>query len=136
MLNDEQAGKIVINCIRAVSGASIVSMTGSLRQAELIDSDRVIHMITLIVNSPNIGVPSEFHRIDEGWFQNVDPDTIVNAVINIVRDKASQIHANMMEDLASLVASKLALHLTPTLEKTAAEFPLKETKKRRKKADK
>jgi hypothetical protein len=97
-----------------------------------------MNMVTLIVNSQSIGVPSEFHRIDAGWFQGVDPDTIVDAVINIVRDKASAIHTDMMEDLAALVAAKLAFHLTPTVEKAMASTPKtkKQTSKKSKESDK
>ena len=89
MLNDEQAMQVVVDCIRSVSHVPNVDTTGSLDDAEISSDERVNNMVDLIVNDEEIGVPSKGQRISESEFENVDSDTIVNALINIVRDKSA-----------------------------------------------
>ncbi len=114
MLDEQEAGQIVVDCIRAVSHVPNVDITGTLDDAEISDTTRVNNMVTLIVNSKHIGVPSRQHRIDAGWFLGVDPDTAVLEVIGIVRDKSTPVLENPVEDFAALVASHLARHLPPS----------------------
>lgn len=114
MLDEQEAGQIVVDCIRAVSHVPSVDITGTLDDAEISDATRVNNMITLIVNSKHIGVPSRQHRIDADWFLGVDPDTAVLDVIGIVRTKSVPILDDPLEDFASLVARHLAKHLPPT----------------------
>jgi len=89
MLSDEQAIQVVVNCIRSVSHVTEVNTTGSLDDAEISTDERVNNLVDLIVNDDEIGVPSKGQRISESEFENVDSDTIVNALINIVRDKSA-----------------------------------------------
>jgi hypothetical protein len=111
MLDQQESAQIVVDCIRAVSHVPAVDPTGTLDDAELSDGTRVNNLITLIVNSSHIGVPSRQHRINAGWFNGVEPDTAVSDVIGIVRDKSTPVLANPLDDFASLVASHLAQHL-------------------------
>ena len=90
MLTDEQAGRIVGKCIRAISHVETVDTTGSLDDAEISDQTDVNNLVDLIVTDGEIGVPSEGQAIHSSVFQNVGTDTIVNAVIKIVRDKSVQ----------------------------------------------
>ena|SRR5215204_203204 len=117
MLDEQQASQIVVDCIRAVSHVPNVSFNGTLDDAGLIDGTRVNNMVTLIVNSNNIGVPSQQHRINVGWFQEVDSDTVVDDVVGIVRDRSTQIQASLVEDFASLVASHMAVQLATSTKK-------------------
>lgn len=110
MLDFEQAGQIVVDCIRAVSHEVTVDITGSLDDNRISDTARKNNMLTLIVNSSNIGVPSQNHRINAGWFNAVDTDTIVTDVIAIVEEKATEIHTNLLEDFASMVAAHVTLN--------------------------
>ena len=111
MLDEQEAGQIVVDCIRAVSHVPNVDLTGTLDDAEISDGTRVNNLITLIVNSKHIGVPSRQHRINAEWFSGVDPDTTVLEVIGIVRDKSTPVLDNPLDDFASLVATHLAHHL-------------------------
>ena len=92
MLTDEQAGQIVTDCIRAVSHVTTVDTTGSLDDAEISDQTRINNLIDKIVTDDDIGVPSQEQTVDDSEFENVDTDTIVNALINIVRDKSVPIN--------------------------------------------
>ena len=89
MLTDEQAMEVVIDCIRSVSKVPMVDTTGSLDDAEISSEERVNNIVDLIVTDDQIGVPGKGQRISESEFENVDSDTIVNALINIVRDKSA-----------------------------------------------
>lgn len=111
MLDEQQASQIVVDCIRAVSHVPTVDFNGTLDDAGIVDTPRVNNVLTLIVNSTNIGVPSQQYRINAAWFQAVDTDTIVDDVVGIVRDKSTPVHANLMEDFASLIAGHVAVHL-------------------------
>jgi D-ribose pyranose/furanose isomerase RbsD len=86
MLNQPQASQIVIDCIRATSHAH-VQLAGTLDDAGIRDNT-ILGMISLIVNDSSIGVPSQNHRIDAAFFQNIDTDTRVLEVIDIVRTKS------------------------------------------------
>lgn len=88
MLNDEQAGRIVLDCIRATSHIDTVVSAGSLDAAEISNQSRVNDLIRLIVTDDEIGVPSQHYAIDVSDFQNVHPETNVNTLINIVRDRS------------------------------------------------
>lgn len=111
MLNDEQAIKIVGDCIRAVSHIDIVDTTASLDENEISDSLRINNLITLIVNSNAIGVPSVFHRISPSVLSDVSSDTIVNELIDTVRDESTEVQVNFIEELASLMSTHLLKHL-------------------------
>jgi len=113
MLNQQQAAQIVVDCIRAVSHVPDVDLAGTLDNAGIIDTPRVNNMITLIVNSNAIGVPSRQHRINANFFLGVDSNTVVFAVIDIVTDHATPVHSDLLEDFASLVAKHLSDHLAP-----------------------
>ena len=113
MLNEQESGQIVVDCIRAVSHVSDVDLAGTLDDAEISDEARVNNMVTLIVNSKKIGVPSKSHRINAGFFNGVDPDTVVFEVIGIVRDKSLAVLEDPFEEFASRVAAHLAERLTP-----------------------
>ena len=108
MLDQQQSTQIVVNCIRAVSHVAQVDVTGTLDDAEIFDGTRVNNMVTLIVHSKEIGVPSEQHRIAAGFFNGVTPDTAVLEVIGIVRDNAIPVLDDPLEDFASRVAFHLA----------------------------
>jgi hypothetical protein len=112
MLNEQEAMQIVVDCIRAVSHVPEVDPTGTLDDAGIVDTPRVNNVITLIVHSKNIGVPSKQHRIDSSWFNAVDSDTAVLDLVDIVRDKSTPVLENHVEDFAALVAKHLATHLT------------------------
>ena len=114
MLDEQQASEIVVNCIRAVSHIPNVDFNGTLDDAGLIDPPRVNNMTTLIINSGSIGVPSQQHRINAAWFQDVDSETLVDDVVGIVRDRSTLVHSNLMEDFASLIAGHVAVHLAPS----------------------
>jgi hypothetical protein len=86
MLDEEQATTIVVNCIRAVSHVQVVKVEGTLDDSQISDDTRVNNMITLIVNSPNIGVPSFGHSLDPQFFQGLGSDAGVSDVIDTVRD--------------------------------------------------
>ena len=117
MLDEQEAAEIVVDCIRAVSHVPTVDITGTLDDAEISETARVNNMVTLIVNSKHIGVPSRQHRIDANWFLSVDSDTPVLEVIGIVADKATPVLENPLEDFAALVAHHLAGHLSDSGEK-------------------
>ena len=85
MLTEEQAVRVVVDCIRAVSHVEIVDITGSLDDAEVLDQSRVNNLVHLIVSSGAIGVPSMAHAIGDSAFNNVTTDTIVDELIEIVR---------------------------------------------------
>ena len=85
MLDEQQSSQIVSDCIRAVSHVDSVDFTGSLDDAEISDDKRVQRVINKIVKSKKIGVPSKGHQIDAGLFSGVDSNTIVDAVVEIVR---------------------------------------------------
>jgi len=89
MLTDEDAIDVVVGCIRAVSGVQTVDTTGSLDDAEISNETRVNNLVDRVVNSNQIGVPSKGQRIEASQFENVDSDTIVNALINIVRNQSA-----------------------------------------------
>jgi hypothetical protein len=114
MLSEQQASQIVEDCIRAISHVGGVSFTGTLDDAEISDGTRVNNMITLIVNSKKIGVPSESQRIDAGWFLGVSPSTVVDEVVGIVMSKSIPVSGNALEDFAAMVAKHLAPHIEPT----------------------
>jgi hypothetical protein len=88
MLTDEQATEVVVDCIRSVSHVEIVDTTGSLDDSEISTDERVNEVINLIVTDPKIGVPSKGQCIDASEFENVDTDTVVNDLINTVRDNS------------------------------------------------
>jgi hypothetical protein len=111
MIDDQEATQIVVDCIRAVSHVPEVDLAGTLDDAEISDPTRVNNMVTLIVNSKHIGVPSRQHRISAQWFIGVDPDTAVFEVVGIVRDKSVPVLENPLEEFASLVADHLAKRL-------------------------
>lgn len=111
MIDDHEATEIVVNCIRAVSHIPEVDLAGTLDDAEISDPPRVNNMVTLIVNSKQIGVPSRQHRIAAQWFIGVAPDTPVVEVIVIVRDRSVPVLDNPFEEFASLVADHLAQRL-------------------------
>lgn len=90
MLNQPQAIKIVGDCIRETSGVPEVQLGGTLDDAS-IRSDTILGFISRIVNSSEIGVPSQNHRIDEGFFQNIDTDARVLEVVDIVRTKSTPV---------------------------------------------
>ena len=112
MLDEQQASQIVEDCIKQVSHVPKVDFTGSLDDAEISDSTRVNNMITLIVHSTSIGVPSQGHRISSAWFQGTDPDSIVDDVVGTVLKHATQVHDDVLEDFAALVAKHLANQVT------------------------
>jgi hypothetical protein len=89
MLTDEEAIEVVIDCIRSVSKVGIVDAAGSLDDAEISEETRVNNVISLIVNDNKIGVPSKGQSIDDSNFEGVDPDTLINELINTVRDKSA-----------------------------------------------
>jgi hypothetical protein len=111
MLNQQEAAQIVVDCIRAVSHVPDVDPAGTLDDAGVIDTPRVNNVVTLIVNSTNIGVPSRQHRINAGFFQGVDSDTVVFDVIDIVTSNATPVHSDPLEDFASLVAKHVVSHM-------------------------
>lgn len=111
MLDQQESAQIVVDCIRAVSHVPSVNINGTLDDAEISDDARVKNMVTLIVNSTQIGVPSRKHRVNAMFFAGVDPDTPVLTVVGIVRDKSVPVLDNPLDDFASLVASHLAHHL-------------------------
>lgn len=111
MLDDHEATEIVVDCIRAVSHVPEVDLAGTLDDAEIFDAARVNNMVTLIVNSKHIGVPSRQHRIAAQFFIGVDPDTQVVEVVGIVRDKSVFVLENPLDEFASLVADHLARRL-------------------------
>jgi hypothetical protein len=117
MLDEEQASQIVSDCIKAVSHVHSVDFNGTLDDAGIVDIPRVNNMITLIVNSKHIGVPSQQHRIDATLFDDVDSDTVVDEVVGIVRDNSTPVHPDPVEDFASLVAKHLAAHLDASTKK-------------------
>ena len=132
MLDEEQATAIVVDCIRAVSHVSVVDITKTLDDAQVSDGARVQNMITLIVNSNNIGVPSQRHRINSAFFQDVGPSTRVFGVIDIVMDKAVRVLDDPLEDLASMVAR----HLSDQMEGSAKKAGKKSARKSKGKAKK
>lgn len=136
MLDEQEASQIVVDCIRAVSHVSSVDLGGTLDDAGIVDSTRVISMVTLIVNSKNIGVPSKKHRISASWFLGVSPSTAVFEVIDVVMDKSVPVSENLMEDFAVLVAKHLAVHLSPPTTKSTKKSGKKSTKKSSKGASK
>lgn len=113
MLDEQSATEIVVNCIRAVSHVPEVDLTGTLDDAGISDSSRVTNMVTLIVNSKKIGVPSKKQRIGASWFLGIDSSSPVFDVIDIVMDKSVEVSEAPMEEFAALVAKHLAVHLTP-----------------------
>jgi hypothetical protein len=129
MLDEEQASQIVVDCIRAVSHVSTVDLTGTLDDAGIVDSTRVNNMVTLIVNSKNIGVPSKQHRIDAGFFLGVDSSTAVFDVIDIVMDKSVAVSESPLEDFAALVAKHLAAHMAASTNKPNRKSARKTAKK-------
>lgn len=114
-MESEKAGKIVVNCIRAVSHVKRVSTTKTLAEAEVHNQNRVDNVVTLIVHSDKIGVPSEGYRISSTQFNNVSPDTIVKDLIKTVREKSIEAHPNPVEDFAALVASHMVEKLKKEL---------------------
>lgn len=132
MLDEQQSAQIVVDCIRAVSHVPKVDLAGTLDGAGIIDAPGVNNVVTLIVNSKNIGVPSKQHRINAGFFQNVETGTAVFEVIDIVRDNSTPVHDDPMEDFASLVAKHLADRLAPS----AKSKTKKSSKKSKGKANK
>jgi len=88
MLTEEQASEIVEDCIRAVSHVDSVDFTKTLDVAEISDDKRVNRMVNKIVKSKKIGVPSRQHTIGVNFFNGVDPDTVVDQVVSIVRKGA------------------------------------------------
>ena len=108
MLDEQQASEIVEECIKQVSHVPEVDFTNSLDVAEISDSTRVNNLITLIVHSPSIGVPSQNHRISSGWFKGIDPNTIVDEIVEIVMKHATPVHDDVLENFASLIAKHLA----------------------------
>jgi hypothetical protein len=92
MLNQPQSIQIVVACIRTTSGVPQVDLGGTLDDAS-IRSDTIVGLISRIVNSAEIGVPSQGHRIDVGFLQNIDTDTRVLEVVDIVRTKSTPVLA-------------------------------------------
>lgn len=114
MLDEQEAGQIVVDCIRAVSHVPNVDITGTLDDAEISNGNRVLNMVTLIVHSKQIGVPSRQHRIDSGWFLGTEPDTPILEVIGIVRDQSVPILDSALEDFAARVARHVVKQLPPS----------------------
>jgi CHASE2 domain-containing sensor protein len=121
MLNQQQAAQIALDCIRAVSHVPDVNLAGTLDDAGIIDAARVNNVVTLIVNSPNIGVPSEQHRISAGFFNGVGSDAVVFQVIDIIRDNSVPVHPDPLEEFASLVARHLADRMKPAAKSSAGK---------------
>lgn len=90
MLTQPQAIQIVGGCIRATSGVPEVELGGTLDDAG-IRTETLLGLISRIVNASDIGVPSQGHRIDVGFLQNIDTDTRVLEVVDIVRTKSTPI---------------------------------------------
>jgi hypothetical protein len=136
MLDEAQATAIVVDCIRAVSHVGVVDITRTLDDAQVSDSARVQNMNTLIVNSNNIGVPSQRHRINSAFLQNISPSSSVFSVIDIVKEKSVRIHDDPLEDLASMVARHLSVQMEDSGKKTGKKSTKKSTKKSKSKAKK
>lgn len=90
MLTEGQSIAIVTNCIRAISKVPKVDLTGTLDDAEITEGKRVNRLVNKIVTG-KIGVKSESHDIDVDFFNAVDPDTIVDDLVVIVRDNATPV---------------------------------------------
>lgn len=88
MLNQPQAAQIVLDCIRATSHVANVSLAGTLDDASIRDIT-LLGLISLIVNDPERGVPSHHHQIDASCFQNIDTDSRVLEVVDIVRTQST-----------------------------------------------
>ncbi len=129
MIDDQEATQIVADCIRAVSHVPEVDPAGTLDDAEISDASRVNNMVTLIVNSKHIGVPSRQHKISAQFFIGVDSDTAVSDVVGIVRDNSVPVLENPLEEFASLVAD----HLTKRLQESESGMALVKKVRRRRK---
>ena len=117
MLDEQQASQIVVDCIRAVSHVGTVSFNGTLDDADIIDTVRVNSVITLIVNSTSIGVPSLQHRISANFFLGVGASTVVDEVVGIVMDKSFPAPQHNTEEFALLVAEHLTSRFAPKVGK-------------------
>jgi hypothetical protein len=135
MLDEEQASAIVVDCIRAVSHVDVVDLKKTLDDAQVSESGRVQNMITLIVNSTNIGVPSRRHRINSAFLQEVGPSSRGFSVVDIIMDKSVPVLDDPLEDLASMVARHLS-HQSETATKKKRKQKPKKSKGAAKKAGK
>ena len=113
MLDEQQSSQIVVDCIRAVSHVPDVDLNGTLDDAGIVDTARVNNMVTLIVNSTSIGVPSLQHRISANFFLGVGASTVVEEVIGIVMDKSFPAPQHNTEEFALLVAEHLTSRFGP-----------------------
>jgi hypothetical protein len=128
MLDQPSASEIVVNCIRAVSHVPTVDESGTLDDAGISDTARVTNMVTLIVNSKQIGVPSKKQRISASFFLGVDPSTPVFDVEDIVMDKSVEVSDAPMDEFAALVAKHLANHMAPSKKKATKKSTKKKSK--------
>lgn len=113
MLDEQQSSQIVVDCIRAVSHVPDVDLNGTLDDAGIVNTARVNNMVTLIVNSTSIGVPSLQHRISANFFLGVGTSTVVDEVIGIVMDKSFPAPQHNTEEFALLVAEHLTSRFGP-----------------------
>jgi hypothetical protein len=90
MLSQPQSIQIVVGCIRATSGVPEVAVGGTLDDAG-IRTETLLGLISRIVNSAEIGVPSQNHRVAVGFFQNIDTDARVLEVVDIVRTRSAPV---------------------------------------------
>ena len=136
MLDEESATQIVVDCIRATSGVGEVDVAGTLDDSGISDSTRVVNMVSLIVHSKKIGVPSKKQRISSSWFLGVDPSTPVFDVIDIVMDKSVEDSEAPMEEFAALIAKHLAGHMAASKSSSSKKSARKKSKAAGKKGNK
>ena len=136
MLDEQQSSQIVVDCIRAVSHVPDVNLNGTLDDAGIVNTARVNNMITLIVNSTSIGVPSLQHRISANFFLGVGTSTVVDEVIGIVMDKSFPAPQHNTEEFALLVAEHFTSRFGPKVGRRRKASKKGGTKKSTKKAAK
>lgn len=88
MLSFAQALTITRRCIRAVSGAKNIKQEDSLDRAGITDDDRLDLLKRNICGSHSIGVPSKGHTLAIEELDDIDSDTLVGDLAQIISDKA------------------------------------------------
>jgi hypothetical protein len=87
MIDPAEASDVVAKCIKAISGVALVDAIRSLGDNEIRD-ETLNNLIDLLENNNTIGLPSKGRQIADSAFHNVDTDTIVNDLIDLVTTNA------------------------------------------------
>jgi hypothetical protein len=85
------ATSVVLGSVKKVGHRPTVSEDDKLRNAGIGTDELVENLVDVITNDRNVGVPSKAHRIDPNTLHDVDPDTQVGDVSDIVADNSTPV---------------------------------------------